>query len=175
MDFDIFLPNVHMVLSETISWLNWLTGIQTHPHRCTGHPHSSAFTVPCQLMETNQPMMHVPCQWMETNQPMILTNGLTMYHEEGDNAFFFFSWVQRVSDILFHGCLPSALFSPVCQAKKYAMEQSIKSVLVKQTIAHQQQQLTNLQVSGKRRSARSRTTQGPHSNYTRINQPYLCV
>lgn len=28
------------------------------------------------------------------------------------------------------------------------MEQSIKSVLVKQTIAHQQQQLTNLQVSG---------------------------
>lgn len=32
------------------------------------------------------------------------------------------------------------------QAKKYAMEQSIKSVLVKQTIAHQQQQLTNLQV-----------------------------
>ncbi|XP_034524644.1 poly(U)-binding-splicing factor PUF60 [Ailuropoda melanoleuca] len=34
------------------------------------------------------------------------------------------------------------------KAKKYAMEQSIKSVLVKQTIAHQQQQLTNLQVSG---------------------------
>lgn len=34
----------------------------------------------------------------------------------------------------------------VFQAKKYAMEQSIKSVLVKQTIAHQQQQLTNLQV-----------------------------
>uniref|UniRef100_A0A674B1A4 Poly-U binding splicing factor b n=1 Tax=Salmo trutta TaxID=8032 RepID=A0A674B1A4_SALTR len=32
------------------------------------------------------------------------------------------------------------------RAKKYAMEQSIKSVLVKQTIAHQQQQLTNLQV-----------------------------
>lgn len=35
---------------------------------------------------------------------------------------------------------------PIFQAKKYAMEQSIKSVLVKQTIAHQQQQLTNLQV-----------------------------
>ena len=35
---------------------------------------------------------------------------------------------------------------PPSQAKKYAMEQSIKSVLVKQTIAHQQQQLTNLQV-----------------------------
>ncbi|KAM6971494.1 poly(U)-binding-splicing factor PUF60-like isoform 1-T1 [Tautogolabrus adspersus] len=32
-------------------------------------------------------------------------------------------------------------------AKKYAMEQSIKSVLVKQTIAHQQQQLTNLQMA----------------------------
>lgn len=29
------------------------------------------------------------------------------------------------------------------------MEQSIKSVLVKQTIAHQQQQLTNLQVSAR--------------------------
>lgn len=34
----------------------------------------------------------------------------------------------------------------ILKAKKYAMEQSIKSVLVKQTIAHQQQQLTNLQV-----------------------------
>ncbi|XP_012670618.1 poly(U)-binding-splicing factor PUF60-B isoform X3 [Clupea harengus] len=33
------------------------------------------------------------------------------------------------------------------RAKKYAMEQSIKSVLVKQTIAHQQQQLTNLQMA----------------------------
>uniref|UniRef100_A0AAY4AGA1 RRM domain-containing protein n=1 Tax=Denticeps clupeoides TaxID=299321 RepID=A0AAY4AGA1_9TELE len=33
------------------------------------------------------------------------------------------------------------------KAKKYAMEQSIKSVLVKQTLAHQQQQLNNLQVS----------------------------
>ncbi|XP_039534166.1 poly(U)-binding-splicing factor PUF60a isoform X5 [Pimephales promelas] len=32
------------------------------------------------------------------------------------------------------------------RAKKYAMEQSIKSVLVKQTLAHQQQQLSNLQM-----------------------------
>ncbi|XP_056095484.1 poly(U)-binding-splicing factor PUF60a isoform X5 [Rhinichthys klamathensis goyatoka] len=32
------------------------------------------------------------------------------------------------------------------RAKKYAMEQSIKSVLVKQTLAHQQQQLSNLQI-----------------------------
>ncbi|XP_077087097.1 poly(U)-binding-splicing factor PUF60a isoform X5 [Siphateles boraxobius] len=32
------------------------------------------------------------------------------------------------------------------KAKKYAMEQSIKSVLVKQTLAHQQQQLSNLQM-----------------------------
>uniref|UniRef100_A0A4W3GNA6 Poly-U binding splicing factor a n=1 Tax=Callorhinchus milii TaxID=7868 RepID=A0A4W3GNA6_CALMI len=36
-------------------------------------------------------------------------------------------------------------FLSCSSAKKYAMEQSIKSVLVKQTIAHQQQQLTNLQ------------------------------
>lgn len=42
---------------------------------------------------------------------------------------------------------PSAPHCLLLQAKKYAMEQSIKSVLVKQTIAHQQQQLTNLQVS----------------------------
>lgn len=42
---------------------------------------------------------------------------------------------------------PSAPHCLLSQAKKYAMEQSIKSVLVKQTIAHQQQQLTNLQVS----------------------------
>ncbi|XP_036374636.1 poly(U)-binding-splicing factor PUF60a isoform X2 [Megalops cyprinoides] len=33
------------------------------------------------------------------------------------------------------------------KAKKYAMEQSIKSVLVKQTLAHQQQQFTNLQMA----------------------------
>ncbi|XP_016369877.1 poly(U)-binding-splicing factor PUF60 isoform X3 [Sinocyclocheilus rhinocerous] len=33
------------------------------------------------------------------------------------------------------------------KAKKYAMEQSIKSVLVKQTLAHQQQQLSNLQMA----------------------------
>ncbi|XP_064202272.1 poly(U)-binding-splicing factor PUF60-like isoform X2 [Anguilla rostrata] len=33
------------------------------------------------------------------------------------------------------------------KAKKYAMEQSIKSVLVKQTLAHQQQQLTSLQMA----------------------------
>uniref|UniRef100_A0A8C9VWT4 Poly-U binding splicing factor b n=1 Tax=Scleropages formosus TaxID=113540 RepID=A0A8C9VWT4_SCLFO len=39
------------------------------------------------------------------------------------------------------------------KAKKYAMEQSIKSVLVKQTIAHQQQQLTNLQVAAQRQRA----------------------
>ncbi|XP_052474314.1 poly(U)-binding-splicing factor PUF60 isoform X4 [Carassius gibelio] len=32
------------------------------------------------------------------------------------------------------------------KAKKYAMEQSIKSVLVKQTLAHQQQQLSSLQL-----------------------------
>uniref|UniRef100_A0A8C2GFR8 Poly-U binding splicing factor a n=1 Tax=Cyprinus carpio TaxID=7962 RepID=A0A8C2GFR8_CYPCA len=32
------------------------------------------------------------------------------------------------------------------KAKKYAMEQSIKSVLVKQTLAHQQQQLSSLQM-----------------------------
>lgn len=45
------------------------------------------------------------------------------------------------------------------QAKKYAMEQSIKSVLVKQTIAHQQQQLTNLQVRcGKKNLCKSTVT-----------------
>ena len=41
---------------------------------------------------------------------------------------------------------PSAPHHLLSQAKKYTMEQSIKSVMVKQTIAHQQQQLTNLQV-----------------------------
>ncbi|KPP67357.1 poly(U)-binding-splicing factor PUF60-like [Scleropages formosus] len=39
------------------------------------------------------------------------------------------------------------------KAKKYAMEQSIKSVLVKQTLAHQQQQLTSLQVAAQRQRA----------------------
>lgn len=48
------------------------------------------------------------------------------------------------------GRAPSAPHCHLSQAKKYAMEQSIKSVLVKQTIAHQQQQLTNLQVSPSR-------------------------
>lgn len=44
-------------------------------------------------------------------------------------------------------CLLFVMAFLLFQAKKYAMEQSIKSVLVKQTIAHQQQQLTNLQVT----------------------------
>nr|XP_006817842.1 PREDICTED: poly(U)-binding-splicing factor PUF60-like [Saccoglossus kowalevskii] len=39
------------------------------------------------------------------------------------------------------------------KAKKYAMEQSIKSVLVKQTLAHQQQQMTNLQMAAQRQRA----------------------
>uniref|UniRef100_A0A9J7XEP4 Poly-U binding splicing factor a n=2 Tax=Cyprinus carpio TaxID=7962 RepID=A0A9J7XEP4_CYPCA len=39
------------------------------------------------------------------------------------------------------------------KAKKYAMEQSIKSVLVKQTLAHQQQQLSSLQVAAQRQRA----------------------
>lgn len=51
------------------------------------------------------------------------------------------------------GWAPGAPHRLLPQAKKYAMEQSIKSVLVKQTIAHQQQQLTNLQVSRPARRA----------------------
>lgn len=53
-------------------------------------------------------------------------------------------WSQMLFPAL--GCCPVTTESVSSQAKKYAMEQSIKSVLVKQTIAHQQQQLTNLQV-----------------------------
>lgn len=41
----------------------------------------------------------------------------------------------------------------VQRAKKYAMEQSIKSVLVKQTIAHQQQQMQNFQNTVQRQQA----------------------
>lgn len=41
----------------------------------------------------------------------------------------------------------------VQKAKKYAMEQSIKSVLVKQTIAHQQQQMLNFQNTVQRQQA----------------------
>lgn len=43
-------------------------------------------------------------------------------------------------------CVMEANVVCCLQAKKYAMEQSIKSVLVKQTLA-QQQQLTSLQVT----------------------------
>ncbi|XP_072032171.1 poly(U)-binding-splicing factor PUF60-like isoform X1 [Amphiura filiformis] len=39
------------------------------------------------------------------------------------------------------------------RAKKYAMEQNIKSVLVKQTLAHQQQQMSNLQMAAQRQRA----------------------
>ncbi|XP_065805205.1 poly(U)-binding-splicing factor PUF60 isoform X7 [Labrus bergylta] len=39
------------------------------------------------------------------------------------------------------------------RAKKYAMEQILANVLVKQTIAHQQQQLSNLQVAAQRQRA----------------------
>lgn len=41
----------------------------------------------------------------------------------------------------------------VTQAKKYAMEQSIKSVLVKQTLAHQQQKMATLQNSIQKQQA----------------------
>jgi poly(U)-binding-splicing factor PUF60 len=41
----------------------------------------------------------------------------------------------------------------VQRAKKYAMEQSIKNVLFKQTIAHQQQQMINVQQSIQRQQA----------------------
>ncbi|XP_003726279.1 poly(U)-binding-splicing factor PUF60-like isoform X2 [Strongylocentrotus purpuratus] len=41
----------------------------------------------------------------------------------------------------------------VMKSKKYAMEQSIKSVLVKQTLAHQQQQMSNLQMQAQRQRA----------------------
>ncbi|XP_046559465.1 poly(U)-binding-splicing factor PUF60-like [Haliotis rubra] len=41
----------------------------------------------------------------------------------------------------------------IARAKKYAMEQSIKSVLVKQTIAHQQQQMQNFQNTVQRQQA----------------------
>ena len=41
--------------------------------------------------------------------------------------------------------LTSEQYDVITKAKKYAMEQSIKSVLVKQTIAHQQQQQKSLQ------------------------------
>uniref|UniRef100_A0A8C5XGC7 Poly(U)-binding-splicing factor PUF60 n=1 Tax=Microcebus murinus TaxID=30608 RepID=A0A8C5XGC7_MICMU len=54
---------------------------------------------------------------------------------------------------LLAGRAPSAPHHRLSQAKKYAMEQSIKSVLVKQTIAHQQQQLTNLQMAAQRQRA----------------------
>ncbi|CAH1784833.1 unnamed protein product [Owenia fusiformis] len=41
----------------------------------------------------------------------------------------------------------------VAKAKKYAMEQSIKSVLVRQTIAHQQQQMQNFQTNVQKQQA----------------------
>lgn len=49
--------------------------------------------------------------------------------------------------------LNSAQQEKVSKAKKYAMEQSIKSVLVKQTIAHQQQQMANFQTTVQRQQA----------------------
>jgi len=49
--------------------------------------------------------------------------------------------------------LNSSQQETVQRAKKYAMEQSIKSVLVKQTIAHQQQQMLNFQNTVQRQQA----------------------
>ena len=49
--------------------------------------------------------------------------------------------------------LTSAQQDALQKAKKYAMEQSIKSVLVKQTIAHQQQQMQNFQNTVQRQQA----------------------
>ncbi|KAK2161073.1 hypothetical protein NP493_1607g00063 [Ridgeia piscesae] len=49
--------------------------------------------------------------------------------------------------------LSSSQQDAIQKAKKYAMEQSIKSVLVKQTIAHQQQQMMNFQNTVQRQQA----------------------
>lgn len=49
--------------------------------------------------------------------------------------------------------LSSTQHELVQKAKKYAFEQSIKSVLVKQTIAHQQQQMQNFQTTVQRQQA----------------------
>ena len=49
--------------------------------------------------------------------------------------------------------LSSSQADAVQRAKKYAMEQSIKCVLVKQTIAHQQQQMLNFQNTVQRQQA----------------------
>ncbi|XP_046343819.2 poly(U)-binding-splicing factor PUF60-like isoform X1 [Haliotis rufescens] len=49
--------------------------------------------------------------------------------------------------------LGSSQQDSIARAKKYAMEQSIKSVLVKQTIAHQQQQMQNFQNTVQRQQA----------------------
>ena len=49
--------------------------------------------------------------------------------------------------------LTSSQQEAIAKAKKYAMEQSIKSVLVKQTIAHQQQQMLQFQNTVQRQQA----------------------
>ncbi|XP_064631553.1 poly(U)-binding-splicing factor PUF60-like isoform X2 [Lineus longissimus] len=49
--------------------------------------------------------------------------------------------------------LSSTQQETIARARKYAMEQSIKSVLVKQTIAHQQQQMLNFQNTVQRQQA----------------------
>lgn len=55
---------------------------------------------------------------------------------------------------IFRLCKPiSSQTDQVQRAKKYAMEQSIKTVLVKQTIAHQAQQQLNFQTNVQKQQA----------------------
>lgn len=57
---------------------------------------------------------------------------------------------------IFGGTLPrlnSEQFDTVTKAKKYAMEQSIRMVLMKQTLAHQQQQLASQRTQVQRQQA----------------------
>jgi poly(U)-binding-splicing factor PUF60 len=57
---------------------------------------------------------------------------------------------------IFGGTLPrlnSDQFDTVTKAKKYAMEQSIRMVLMKQTLAHQQQQLASQRTQVQRQQA----------------------
>lgn len=62
---------------------------------------------------------------------------------------------SQLLDIL-GGSLPRLTFEQqdcVTKAKKYAMEQSIKMVLMKQTLAHQQQQLASQRTQVQRQQA----------------------
>ncbi|XP_056004471.1 poly(U)-binding-splicing factor PUF60-like isoform X1 [Ostrea edulis] len=90
---------------------------------------------------------------MKTDEEFMLENGIFIPQAEQQGSILEGPGAKRDQKPFVLPKLSSTQHELVQKAKKYAFEQSIKSVLVKQTIAHQQQQMQNFQTTVQRQQA----------------------